>query len=159
MTINPTNVVDYDARLRELLEAAEITVSVAASAVGWAGGDDAGVLSYVAALSPLAMAQSRLYYEFDQRHVRAYTRYDFEHGFEVAALPAAAVVSAWASRVEAARVCAKSEVGMYAMPRWCALEACALWTADDSLLLNTFHQISEVVEEWTQTLMTRELQL
>lgn len=27
MTINPTNVVDYDARLRELLEAAEITVA------------------------------------------------------------------------------------------------------------------------------------
>lgn len=158
MTANPTNVVDYDARLRELLEAAEITVAAAAAAAGWAGVDAEGVLSYVASLSPLAMAQSRVYYEFDQRHVRAYTRYDFEHGFEVAALPATAAPT-WASRVESARVCAKSEVGIYAIPRWSALEACALWTSDDSLLLNTFHQISEVVEGFTQGLMARELQL
>jgi len=155
---NPPNVVDYDARLHELLEAAEITVSAAASAAGWAGGDEAGVLNYVAARSPLAMAQSRLHYEFDQRHVRAHTRYDASTGFEVAALPATAAPT-WASRVEVALVCAKSEVGMYAMPRWCALEACALWTADDVLLLSTFHQISAAVEGYTRALMTRDLQL
>lgn len=155
---NPPKVVDYNARLRELLSAAEITVSAAASAVGWAGGDDAGVLNYVAALSPLAMAQSRLYYEFDQRHVRAYTRYDASTGFEVAALPAVAAPT-WASKVDAARVEAKAASGMYNMPRWCALEGCALWTSADPLVLNTFHQISIGVEGYTRALMTRELPL
>lgn len=158
MSADPTNVVDYDARLRELLEAAEITVAAAASVAGWAGGDAEGVLNYVAALSPLAMAQSRLYYEFDQRHVRAYTRYDASTGFEMAALPAVAAPT-WASKVEAARVRTLAARRMYDMPRWCALEACAVWISGEPFVLNTFHQISAAVENYTQTLMTRELPL
>lgn len=152
-----------------LLEAAEVTVAAAVTAVSWAGSDGEGVLAHVATISPSMMAASRERYEIDRGGPCAHTWYDDSTGFEVAALPAMAAPM-WSARVRKAIDAAAAEIrglagapadqrrGVRVAVRGYALMACDLWGIYEPPVRG-FQPITEAIAALTNEMLEADLQL